>query len=338
MKYGLLTYIPQKGKINIGDYIQSLAAKQFIGEYPIYVNREHLDTYQGENICIILNGWFMHYPKNFPPSNSIIPIFISFHINIAVEDIFFKNINLKYFKQYEPIGCRDLYTRDILRKHGINAYFSGCLTLTLGNTYKQTEERKYIYFVDPYLGNKKDIRNILSAIKTFVFNKKKIYKLAYLKYQKISFFALLSTSLFYNQYKIFWSDDVLFNAIYIGHYIASRGDDGNFKYADELLKKYVNAKLVITSRIHAALPTIGMNTPCIFVKPTTISKSDKSRFPGLLDFFNIMIHTGTSIKNDRHINTLKPEIKNNFLKYKKLLIESLTTKMSDIEKYKHTIE
>jgi hypothetical protein len=280
----------------------------------------------------------MHFPENFPPSNNIIPIFISFHIDMAAEDIFLTDTNLKYLERHEPIGCRDLYTRDILIKHGINAYFSGCLTLTLGNTYKQTEDRKYIYFVDPCLGKKKDIRNILSAIRTFVFNKKKIYKLAYLKYREINFSTLFFISIFYSQYKTFWSDDILFNAIYIDHYIVPKDEDDNFRYADELLKKYANAKLVITSRIHAALPAAGMNTPCIFVKPTAISESDNSRFPGLLDFFNSMTHTGTAIKNDRHINILNPEIKTNFLEYKKMLIEILTTKICEIERHKQTIE
>jgi hypothetical protein len=47
-----------------------------------------------------------------------------------------------------------------------------------------------------------------------------------------------------------------------------------------------------------------------------------------------MTHTGTAIKNDRHINTLNPEIKNNFFEYKKLLIENLSAEMKEIEKNK----
>ncbi|MHB9292886.1 hypothetical protein Holit_01999 [Hollandina sp. SP2] len=39
---------------------------------------------------------------------------------------------IKYLKKHEPIGCRDYGTVKLLGKYGINAYFSGCLTLTLG--------------------------------------------------------------------------------------------------------------------------------------------------------------------------------------------------------------
>jgi polysaccharide pyruvyl transferase WcaK-like protein len=130
----------------------------------------------------------------------------------------------------------------------------------------------------------------------------------------------------------------LFNAIYIEHYITPKSEDENLRYADELLKKYASARLIITSRIHAALPATGMNTPCIFIKPANTSEADKSRFPGLLDFLNTMTHTGTAIKNDLHINALNPEIKNNFSEYKKLLVENLTERISAIEKHNRTVE
>jgi len=44
--------------------------------------------------------------------------------------------------------------------------------------------------------------------------------------------------------------------------------------------KYARAKLVITIRIHAALPCLALNTPVILV-----NKNFNKRFPGLLQFF-----------------------------------------------------
>ena len=41
MKYGLLTY--RKNESNIGDYIQSLAAKRFLPKVDVLVNREELN-------------------------------------------------------------------------------------------------------------------------------------------------------------------------------------------------------------------------------------------------------------------------------------------------------
>ena len=35
------------------------------------------------------------------------------------------------FKKYEPIGCRDEYSCNYFRKHGIESYIMGCYTLCL---------------------------------------------------------------------------------------------------------------------------------------------------------------------------------------------------------------
>ena len=81
MKFGVL-WAPT---INIGDDIQTLAGINFlkkngINDY-VYVNREELNKYNGEPIKLIMNGWYMHNIKNFPPSDKIFPIFISVHIS-----------------------------------------------------------------------------------------------------------------------------------------------------------------------------------------------------------------------------------------------------------------
>ena len=57
--------------------------------------------------------------------------------------------NLEYLKEHEPIGCRDYYTVGLLKEKGIDAYFSGCMTLTLSETCRYNgNKREGIYFVD----------------------------------------------------------------------------------------------------------------------------------------------------------------------------------------------
>jgi polysaccharide pyruvyl transferase WcaK-like protein len=187
-------------------------------------------------------------------------------------------------------------------------------------------KRELVYFIDPYIG--KNIITVLSGICSFVCNRKKIYKIAKQKYGKINISSLLSASMFYRQYSNFFDDDILFNAKYIEHYVTPSTEEENFRCADELLKKYANAKLIITSRIHAALPATGMNTPCIFILPQNISDVELCRFSGLLDFFNVMYHTGYAIKNNDHIDTLNPEIKQNYAPFKAKLMEILSEKLS----------
>ena len=80
MKKGLLVVGTEDG-LNIGDYIQAVAAEQFFDHIDLYLEREKLDEYDGEPVKIIMNGWYMHHPNHWPPAVNIKPLFVAFHIN-----------------------------------------------------------------------------------------------------------------------------------------------------------------------------------------------------------------------------------------------------------------
>jgi hypothetical protein len=273
MKYGLLTYLENKRTFNIGDYIQSLAAKQFLPEIDKYINREKLSDYKGEKLKLIMNGWFTHNLKNWLPSENIIPLFISFHMNTSAAPFLLTKDAIQYLKKYEPIGCRDKYTEKILKDKGIKAYFSGCLTLTLDN-YKvpNSERTDNIYIVDPLYGYptlQKAFYNYRSVIRSILSGT--IFKLGKRK----------------KHLKKFIDKDLLKSAIYINQEPPANkyNDAEKFELAEELLHKYARAKLVITSRIHCALPCLAMGTPVIFVNAFD-DFVDSCRLDGLLDLFN----------------------------------------------------
>ena len=75
MKYGLMvvsTGVDEK--INIGDYIQALAAKQFLPSTDVFLEREtDLKKYDGEEIKMIMNGWYMNHPRTGPHQKKSIP-------------------------------------------------------------------------------------------------------------------------------------------------------------------------------------------------------------------------------------------------------------------------
>jgi lipopolysaccharide biosynthesis glycosyltransferase len=90
-----------------------------------------------EHIHVIANGWFMH-PKSgngtkkrfaFPFAANIDPIFVSMHI--ATPELLDDEEVCSYLRKHSPIGCRDLATCQLMRKHNILAYFSSCLTTSL---------------------------------------------------------------------------------------------------------------------------------------------------------------------------------------------------------------
>ena len=129
MKYGLL----QTSSINIGDEIQCLAATRFIPKVDVYVHRENTKNFwYDEPVKVIMNHYWLHKKNTFPPSSSIEPLYVSFHLKYTLRNrSFLKGEVFDHFKKNEPIGCRDQGTADFLQSAGINAYFSGCLTTTL---------------------------------------------------------------------------------------------------------------------------------------------------------------------------------------------------------------
>jgi len=152
-----------------------------------------------------------------------------------------------YFKRNEPIGCRDFHTLEFLKGKGISAYFSGCMTLTLGRTYRvpESDRTEDIYFVDYRIGENERIDKVLYP----VLNARKRRCRCY----------------------------------YRTHYYPLGSDvQGGLREAESLVREYARAGLVITRNIHCALPCLALGTPVIFVIP----KFDSTRFHGLIDFFN----------------------------------------------------
>lgn len=90
--FGILKREKGVGNIkNIGAYVQSIAQRQFLSDKKTcYVEIEELSSFKSdEKVNVIMNGWFMHNPEAFPPSESINPLFISFHLTPPAEKDFF---------------------------------------------------------------------------------------------------------------------------------------------------------------------------------------------------------------------------------------------------------
>lgn len=152
-KYGVLKY----SSINIGDEVQSVAAMRFLPQIDYYVQRERIDQFKSkssEKVKLIMNAWWMWDCAHFPPSEDIDPLFVSFHLREQIReklsDKFMTEKVIDYFKKHEPIGCRDTGTAKYLQSYGIDAYFSGCITMTLepNRKIKETRGGDYILCVD----------------------------------------------------------------------------------------------------------------------------------------------------------------------------------------------
>lgn len=285
-KSGLLIYDFDYETYNIGDYIQSIAARQYFQSINQFVNRETLNSYDGPPIKVIMNGWFLHNIENWPPSDNIFPLFISFHLNFSAIKILDKIQNIQYFKKYEPIGCRDYYTLELLKSKGIRAYFSGCLTLTLGKSYNNEVDNGEILFVD-ILPKILSITRSKNAVKQFYKDRKliKILELIYTHWKNRK--KVLRRNLIINS--IFEKDILKYKREIFHDFYDNDSHDNRFNKAENLLSLYSKARIVFTSKIHCALPCLAMGTPVVFIKgPDLNNEIDACRLEGVLEFLNVI--------------------------------------------------
>lgn len=136
---------------NLGDHIQIIAANKLLSKFGVQPNiaidRDNeissFRSLHSEQVPILLNGWFKRNGHEWPPSDDLFPLFVGFHIRLHQCPELISERALEYYKQFEPIGCRDPYTADLLISKGVNAYFSHCLTLTFDKR-KQQEAKEII--------------------------------------------------------------------------------------------------------------------------------------------------------------------------------------------------
>tara|TARA_B100001079_G_C16379231_1_gene501225 strand:+ start:700 stop:1623 length:924 start_codon:yes stop_codon:yes gene_type:complete len=263
------------GSRNIGDYIQTKAVIDMI--HPInhkVLDREGLHKFKGSKIKTIMNGWFMENPKNWPPNNNISPLFISFHINPSAERDLLKPESLNYLKQYEPIGCRDTYTQNLLQKNGIKSYYSSCITTTFNRdkyiTNKTQPEGIIVIGAFDRLNPSIDFSSIYRLLLSLI--KYPIHKLKYLL-KKISFENhLRNQNIIVKRYQQITKRKI------------SSHNQG-LKLANDMLKEIAKSEIIITSRIHAALPALAMGLKVVFINEGLSHKNHKTRTADVNKFF-----------------------------------------------------
>lgn len=234
MKYGLVIYKETK---NIGDDIQCYAAARLLGRVDVVLDREHLDDIDSqEPVAVVMNGWFLHRKWNWPPANCLRPHFVAFHYaeyrmaqyyGEYVKKDFLSGPGLEYLKAWGPIGCRDLNTVQMLKDMGVEAYFSGCMTLTLPQMPKAQPAKPYVCFVDV----DPKAAEALSR-----------------QAQEEGVEPRMMTHL-------------------IPEYPAETSWEERARQVEKLLTVYQNASCVVTSRLHCALPCLALGTPVLLVRP-----------------------------------------------------------------------
>lgn len=247
--------------INLGDYIQTIATENALGCAIDYrLERDHLNSPVPEDVLVIMQGYFSHYPYNFPPHPLIHPVFYGYHIGFRVKKALAKDPGLlqsylDYYRRHEPIGCRDNPTRDFLQSHGVDAFYSRCLTQTLPrrpNADKMDHFHK-IFVVD-ICHDDHHIEPLKEVIQAEFPNDECECVSHVLPINR--FFVRARTYSYSEKYSL----------------------------ASELLERYkCEAKAIITSRIHCAMPCIAMGIPVFYVN-RLVSQDQKDRQDPIREF------------------------------------------------------
>ena len=291
MKYGLIVY---KDTENIGDDVQSYVATKYLPKIDYIIDRDDVTSFvpeKKEYVATIMNAWWKNKKFNWPPSPYIYPKMISMHFTHydTIYHIDQRHITTgygkQYMKKYEPIGCRDSYTNNLLKENGIKSYFSGCMTLTL-DRFPNIEKEDYILLVDAS-------DKIYEKVK--VSTNKEIKRITNNRDSK-------------EYSKLDWN---------------TRKNN-----VEEYLKTIQKASLVITPRLHSALPSLALQTPVLLIDYSL--NNDRTG-----DYLKLLNYTTEDdfIKGKTKYDINNPEKnKTDYLKIRKNLEEECIEFIENMEK------
>jgi len=292
-------YLLKYDSYNLGDDIQTVAVMDIMQDLALDYSLVYRDLINGyffhplRKNYIIFNGWFTNgygfdtyysvgdsYRGNinvtWPPKGNFTPVLYSFHIsewgeNREIHPKFIDEESISFYKSAGRVGCRDLHTLYVMKNMGIDAYFSGCITLSLNrNKYIKTNTSPEVIMVDiptPY--------------------KEELTKKAAAHFSPSGGAGIVHLTHSFSPYNIDITD--------------------RFTLARRHIQAFCNAKLVLTNRLHVALPCLAMGTPVIFVCADEDVKN--SRIIDYIPFLNVIKYS--EVENAVLEDHLKPKYDGN---------------------------
>ena len=249
-KFGVIIYTHTD---NFGDDIQTYAASKLLPRVDYFIDRENLDSFQSkeeELVYCIFNGWFLYNNLNWPPSKYLIPLPISMHFTYSLLNYpTSKDLYIERLKQYFSYYSR----------YGIGCRDSGTLDLltkTCPNCY-------------------------LSYCLTLTLQKFE------LKAPKEDYICLVDVS---DEVKEFVYQNATCKVVEYTHDYRNKtfeniSYEDRMKNVEERLKIYQNAKCVVTSRYHVALPCLALETP-VALLPSNYEPSRYKDLAGVVHIYS----------------------------------------------------
>ena len=248
--------------MNIGDNMQQLASAQFMPYIDRFVEREDLDeswsdggavsrgapaALLGEHTKYVANGWYDYHMKVWPPPGHLDPVLTAVHFDGDVPKGISAAAKSYYYRRWPILGARDEITQRVIQqKTGVNGVWTGDSTWTLAPLCKRGDGEG-----GALGGALKDPAAAAAA-----------------KYIIVDVDPGVLARLV--------PKHIRDAAVYISHKATepplTSHELARYAGMHEYLRKYAcEAKLLITSRLHAAMPTAAMGTPVVLIDdPATL--------------------------------------------------------------------
>jgi hypothetical protein len=237
MKYGILKHVGfSKGDddnrrlISMGDVLESLAIKSLYQRMGIddsqIVECNAYDLHEyGKNGEEYVVLPINYYSITVNYSSRVLPVFLGESLGGAERSL--TEGEEQIFRRFQPVGCRDERTFRMLVNKGIDAYVAGCMVASFPKrTEAQNQSADTVYFIDVFGGIKDYVPK--SLLEKYVFRSHDYY---------LSINEMTDNG---------------------SHDIYSLGQDLIDEYAQ-------NAKLIVTSKFHAAIIALALGIPVILI-------------------------------------------------------------------------
>lgn len=253
-RFALLTY----ETLNLGDDIQSLAALRLMPRADDLVMRDKIGEFRappGTRSKIILNGWFMG-SKSWPPPGTLDPLFVSFHLG--------QYRYSEYFNRLERSFLFSRTQRHFMLAEKSLAYFKahepiGCRDLPTLEAFRAA-----------------GIESYFSGCLTLT--------LETARKERSPDILIVDANLDLPELFRSVPNALKPHVVFLTHQTALKAPvQLRMNTAADLLERYAQAHLVITSRLHCALPCLAFGTPVLFIPP----RHDLGRFEGLSELLTI---------------------------------------------------
>lgn len=284
--FGFIAY----STTNIGDDIQALAAMQFLPKNSIPIDREFIHDFRHPTpVNVLVNGWFMHTKRAHWQFEDVRPPEKSWPPSSDIRPFF---ISFHLTPKFTPEALSEEGIAYLRRYAPIGARDLS----TLDALQKAGIPSYFSGCLSLTLENpSKKRKNVIYAV------------------------DIPPACLTYLQSRISTPIVPFYHGI-PREICCEKNLDRRFSYAREILEKYGQAKCVITTRLHAAMPCLAMKTP-VFL----IAIPDHPRYKGLS---NLCWHASKEELLSGQVSydfDNPPENKNDYLKLRDDLIARVTS-------------